>query len=167
MSDVINRVNSINVWVDGHLINSLLDITATLIFLYYGMTRTDFWEVSMNWIVRILLKACQVGVQILIWFIIGCIIWELTGVIVDKLEGMKMKKKRHFGLGGKKAPQTQWEAEQEARRAMEVATTQVQTIMDLCLEFEKEHGRNVKQWDIFAITSFAARISEIGPNTGK
>lgn len=123
----------------------------------------------MNWVTKSILGACQIGIQILIWFVLGCIIWELTGVLEKWMEDNRMKKnkKRHFGLGGKKAPQTQWEAEQEARRAMEVATGQIQTIMDLCLEFERRHGKDVRNWDIFTLTSFAARIGEIDPNNMK
>ena len=115
----------------------------------------------MNWVTKSILVVCQMGVQILIWFVVGCIIWELTGVLLKWMEDNIMSKKRHFGLGGKKASQTQWEAEQEARRAMEVATGQIQTIMDLCIEFERRHGKDVRNWDIFTLTSFAARISEI------
>lgn len=110
-------------------------------------------------------------------FVVDAAIWCVTGLMIieciknrkaeREVYGMKKKRKRHFGLGGKVMHQTQWEAEKEARESMELATKQAQAILDVCLECSDKYGRDVSKWDIFAMMSFATRMQELGDEFNK
>lgn len=117
----------------------------------------------MSELLRMVIPVLQFITQAVLWFVCVCFAIDIYRYFKysSGVNNMKGNKRRHFGLGSMKNEQAMREAEQEARRAMEVATNQIQTIMDLCLEYEKVHGSDVRQWDVFTLSGFAARVGEL------